>query len=134
MASIDTSPLGWMVPFKLDTDDREPVLVIAVASFGVYAPSIAFWLQVLLLVAMQSLISAILSIWTYIMIIQKPKSFSRFLIGYGILIPLWLFLPRFQLQVFGITNMVINFCLSGIIPTLNIFHTMEGACCWQHCL
>ena len=132
--SDSEAPLGWLVPFQLDTDDREPILVIAAGTFGVYAPSIVFWLQVFLLVALQCILSAMLSIWTYTLIIQQPTSFSRFLIGYGILIPLWLFLPKLQLQVFGIHNMLINFCLSGIIPTLNIFHTMEGSCVYKRVL
>jgi len=124
------SPLAWMLPYKLDTDDREPVFVVWAGTFlGIYAPSIAFWVEVLTSVALQSILSAVLSIWTYTQIIQQPPSYTRFLIGYGVLIPLWVWLPRLQLQLFGIQNMVINFCLSGIIPTLNIFHTLEGTAC-----
>lgn len=130
---LHTSPLAWLLPFKLVTDDREPVLTITFmggAFIGIYIPSVAFWLQVLISIALQCILSALLSIWTFVYIIQprqkEKTTFSHFLIGYGFLIPLWLVLPRLQLHAFGIHNMVINFCLSGIIPTLNIFHTMEG--------
>lgn len=125
-----SSPLAWLFSYKLDMDDREPVVTLY-SSVGMYIPSIAFWTQVLLSVTLQSILSAILSIWTWYSIIQQPHSFSRFLVGYGVLIPLWLTFPRLQLEAFGIRNMVINFCLSGIIPTLNIFHTMEGTIRWS---
>jgi hypothetical protein len=126
--SIESSPLAWMLPFKLTADDREPVFVVwAPGTFlGLYIPSVAFWLQVFISVSLQSILSALISIVTYTQIIQKPGS-SRYLLGYGVLIPLWIIVPRWQLHLFGVENMVINFCLSGIIPTLNIFHTMEGA-------
>jgi hypothetical protein len=126
--SIESSPLAWMLPFKLNADDREPVFVVwAPGTFlGLYIPSVAFWLQVFISVSLQSILSALISIVTYTQIIQKPGS-SRYLLGYGVLIPLWIIVPRWQLHLFGVENMVINFCLSGIIPTLNIFHTMEGA-------
>ena len=127
--SIESSPLAWMLPYKLDEDDREPVVIVWAGTFlGLYFPSVAFWLQVLASVALQSILSALVSIVTYTQVIQKPdSSFSRYVLGYGVLIPLWIIVPRWQLHLFGVENMVINFCLSGIIPTLNIFHTMEGA-------
>jgi hypothetical protein len=128
--SIESSPLAWMLPFTLNADDREPVFVVrAPGTFlGLYVPSVAFWLQVFISISLQSILSALVSIVTYTQIIQKPGS-SRYtyLLGYGVLIPLWIIVPRWQLHLFGVENMVINFCLSGIIPTLNIFHTMEGA-------
>jgi len=127
--SIESSPLAWMLPFTLNADDREPVFVVrAPGTFlGLYIPSVAFWLQVFISISLQSILSALVSIVTYTQIIQKPGS-SRYtyLLGYGVLIPLWIIVPRWQLHLFGVENMVINFCLSGIIPTLNIFHTMEA--------
>lgn len=124
-----SSPLAWMLPYKLDTDDREPVIVVWAGTFvGLYIPSIFFWIQVLMSVGLQSILSALFSVVTYTQIIDKQHHTNtrNYMLGFGVLIPLWLVLPRWQLQVFGIQNMVINFCLSGIIPTLNIFHTMEG--------
>jgi hypothetical protein len=50
-------------------------------------------------------------------------------VGYLVVIPLWLILPGFQLRLLQIQNKVISFCLAGIIPTLNIFHTTEGTLC-----
>jgi hypothetical protein len=119
-------PLSWFVLYKLDTDDREALFVVGDV-FGVFAPSLVFWVQVMGVVMLQALLSALLSIPTYLFIV-KNKSRWRYAVGYLVVIPLWLILPGFQLRLLQIHNKVVNFCLSGIIPTLSIFHTMEGTC------
>jgi ABC-type spermidine/putrescine transport system permease subunit I len=121
-----SSPLSWFVPYKLDTDDREPLFVVG-GVFGVFAPSLVFWVQVLGVVLLQAFFCALLSIPTYLFIV-KNKSRWRYAVGYLVLIPLWLILPGLQLRLLQIHNKVVNFCLSGLIPTLSIFHTMEGTC------
>jgi hypothetical protein len=124
-----SSSLSLIVSYKLDTDDREPLFVLGstTRTWGVCVPSIFFWIQVLGVVLLQALVSALFSIAIYQFIV-KNKSRWRFAVGYLVVIPLWLVIPGFQLRRLQIQNKVINFSLAGIIPTLNIFHTMEGTC------
>ena len=124
---MSSSPLAWLVPFPFDTDDREPVFVFRMFgdTFGLYLPSVIFWMQVLGVVFLQAILRAILSIWTYQYVI-KNKSSTHYLVGFGIIIPFWIVLPSFELQVLDIQNKLINFCLAAIIPTMAIFQTTEG--------
>lgn len=124
-----TTLLSWLVPYKLDNvNDRGAPLVVVFDDFGLYGPSVVFWMEVMGIVLLQSFLAAMIAVFLSSphIVSSRAKRWTKYIVGYGVVIPLWLLLPRYQLQSLDIRNMVMNFCLSGIIPTLQIFHTMEA--------
>ena len=50
---------------------------------------------------------------------------SSYLLGYGVVVPFWIFSPMYFIQTWGITNTVFRFIM-GTIPILAFFRTLEG--------
>ena len=122
---------------KLDSDDRQPLFSLDVASwlggpadssvltFGVLVPKPAFWLHVLALVLLEVGVVCIVAIINYKLIIRWRGTASAYLVGFAVVFPICLSLPYVIITTFGIRNMVIKFALATIMPVLTIFHTME---------
>ena len=70
--------------------------------------------------------SGLLSIITYNYIVQKQGSSSSYMIGFGILIPLWSTFPFQLIKILDIRNKIIKFGVAAVIPVLGIFKTTEG--------
>ena len=78
------------------------------------------------MVALQGVFAAVLSVISYKFIVKNQESWTRYVVGYGLLVPFWIISPMVQIQLLGIENKLMKFCVGGICPTLGIFHTTEG--------
>ena len=117
-----------MLPYKLDTDDREPIFsfMVADAEYGVYMFSIVWWVETLAIFGVMSALAALTGAITYRYIVQKPGTPLSYLLGYGAIMPFWLIIPYYGVEIFDIRNKFMKFCFGAIAPTLGIFHTTEG--------
>jgi len=120
----------WLLPFKLDLDDRQPIAVLSVPyddrEFALYAPSIIFWVETLGAIAMIGIVGGLISLVSYKYIVQKQGSNLAFLMGYGVIIPLWVSLPYFLVEILDLRNKVMKFAVCAVIPTLGIFKSTEA--------
>ena len=73
------------------------------------------------------LVAAALSVVTYKFIIQRQGTVTSYLVGYGFLVPLWLLVPYYQVELFDCRNTFMRFCFAVIVPIINVFHITEGA-------
>jgi hypothetical protein len=122
-----------MLPYKLDTDEREAILsfIVADTEYGFYMFSIIWWVETLAIFAAMSAMGALTGAITYVYIIKKPGTPLSYLLGYGVLIPFWMIVPYFGVELFDIRNKFMKFCFGAIAPTLGIFHTTEGKPPWS---
>lgn len=127
--------LSWVIPFKLETDDRVPLvsMIIGGTPYGFYMPSIIFWIETLVAVSFMGLVGAMVGAITYKFIIQRQGTVTSYLLGFGVIIPFWVTFPYYGFQLFDLRNKFMKFCFGAIVPTLGIFHTTEGRFCLAVC-
>ena len=69
------------------------------------------------------------STMVYHFIVQQRKKNNKiisYLVGYGIILPMTLFIPPYLTQLLNIQNMLLRFCVSCVLPALILFRTSEG--------
>ena len=116
------------MPYKFEVDERSPIFSFHVgdAEYGVYMFSIVWWVETLLMIIAMGLLAAFTGAITYKFIIQKQGTSLAYLLGYGVILPCWLYVPYYGIELFDIRNKFMKFCFGAIIPTLGVFHTTEG--------
>lgn len=95
-------------------DDREPVLAIKLRDgkeWGLFAPKPGPWIQMLLFLIVQAAVQSIFAALIYRFIVRDRRSASSYMLGWGVCIPLAIYLPFAFLEFFDIQNRVI--CLSA---------------------
>jgi uncharacterized membrane protein YciS (DUF1049 family) len=55
----------------------------------------------------------------------RNSSLACCLLGYGIIVPFWIFVPVYAVKTLNIRNKVFRFVF-GTVPTLSFFRTFEG--------
>ena len=141
----DASESSW--PHSLTEDCRTPIWIFEISSvspsrYGLYIPSIPFWVHLLLLVLLECWIAAVPTAFLIYYGILRPirtqipsklriHSPSRtnvwgYTLGWGILLPAWIVLPPLVVTELGIANAIMRFCLCIITPTLSIFRILEA--------
>lgn len=75
---------------------------------------------------MIGIVGGLISLVSYKYIVQKQGSNLAFLMGYGVIIPLWVSLPYFLVEILDLRNKVMKFAVCAVIPTLGIFKSTEG--------
>lgn len=110
-------------------DDREPLLHLTLPKVGVvgitsFSP--LFWLQSLFLVMLQSLLNVGIALIIYKVILRRKETAQTYLIGYGILCPLLLYLPLYTIRILGLQNIALVLCLAGTTPSLLILRSVEA--------
>ena len=120
--------LSWTMPYKFEVDERSPIFSFHVgdAEYGVYMFSIVWWVETLLMIIAMGLLAAFTGAIAYKFIIQKQGTSLAYLLGYGVILPFWLHVPHYGIELFDIRNKFMKFCFGAIIPTLGVFHTTEG--------
>jgi Membrane bound O-acyl transferase family len=137
MKDDSAPPVLW--PYQETGDPRllSPPLFRA-ASFDVFLPVTYFWLNLLLVLYLQVLVTAFLAaIPLYYFYIQHVRSETGlkdtetgthqqrlYMIGYGYIVPMCILLPPLTIQYFQIPNLVFRFSVMVIFPTLIAFRTI----------
>lgn len=120
--------LSWTIPYKFEVDERLPIFRFhsGDAEFGFYMFSIGWWVETLLMIFAMVLVASFTGFITYKFIVQKQGTSLAYLIGYGVILPFWLSVPYYGVELLDIRNKFMKFCFGAIVPTLGIFHTTEG--------
>jgi hypothetical protein len=117
---------------KFIVDDRHPVFTFKLPYFfsddtewGILAPRIEPWLQVLLFVVVQAVIQSLFAAFIYRFIVPNRRTASAYILGWGICIPLSCYLPFTLLEFFDIRNRMI--CLpASTLMTCVTFRCIEA--------
>ena len=118
-----TLPHTWL------SECRNPVFTwtIGETAYGFYLSSLPTWIELLVLAAAHMLMAALFSVLIYYTIIKKQrKTFTTFLLTFGIYLPFWVLAPRTVLDMWGFQNKLFRFTLLVITPTLSSFRLMEA--------
>ena len=114
---------------KFIVDDREPLATFSLpfseTKWQLLAPRIEPWLQMLLFVMIQAVIQSLFAATIYRFIVQNRRTVSAYILGWGICIPLSIYLPFSLLEFLDIRNRVI--CLaSSTLMTCVSFKCIEA--------
>ena len=121
---------------KLKDDNRVPIILMeSNTTIALLLPNLDFWIQVTVLYIIQSVFGLILSAMIYKLIIQNRISLFynkdsknnsvRFIIGYGVIIPIAIMLPYNIIDYFNIENKTIQFSLM-CLPNAIVFRCLEA--------
>jgi Membrane bound O-acyl transferase family len=111
--------------------------------YGLYGLSVLFWIELVVIQLLVCLFAALpIAIFMYYIIIvpqkQEYKSVTDpakqtrgttafgYMLGWFILLPIWIILPSPMATAFGIENAIHRFFVCGTTPTLAIFRTLEA--------
>lgn len=72
------------------------------------------------------LIAAIFSQLVFYQVLPNKKTTTAYLIGYGLIIPFWLWFPSTVIAFLDIRNKVFRFCVAAVTPSLCVFRTTEA--------
>ena len=113
---------------KLTEDNRQPVAFLTIpfldGDYGVLLPALSFWLQLVVLLAFQTVLCTVLAVIIYHAIVKRRGTLAAHLIGYGIILPSVLAFPYALIQHLDIQNVMIRFVL--YLPTLISFRCLEA--------
>ena len=117
---------------KFDVDDRTPEFYFSIPNVGVFGfvnLEPMFWVQSFSLLMLQSVFNIIAATIMYICIVrrQQKKSTQTYLLGYGVIIPLLLWLPfHIAAKVVEFHNVALLLCLTGGSAALLSFRCLEA--------
>lgn len=103
---------------NFNNDDREPIVAFGIpytdGEFSLYAPIIGPWKNLLLLYLLETVIQVVFACFIYEAIVKRRGTIGSFLIGWGFVIPMSLYLPFYFLAALDLRNKVL--CL--VAPTI----------------
>jgi hypothetical protein len=114
---------------KLESDSRLPFFIFSLPlfvgkEFGIVGVVFQFWFQMFCLSFLHMLINMLTAYLAYKFILKKKQSATALLVGFGIIIPLLVYLPFRMIEVFDLRNPVLKLsAVSG--PALHIFRCLE---------
>ena len=108
---------------KFIVDDRQPIatfkLPFSETQWELLAPMIEPWLQLLLFVMVQTVIQSLFAVIIYIFIVRSRRTASAYILGWGVCIPLSLYLPFTLLEFLDIRNRVICLAASTLMTCVS---------------
>jgi hypothetical protein len=113
---------------KFEEDVREPQLFFSVpygGTFGVMGVDPMFWVQLILIMLLETVVSVAAAVVVYTWIVKQRGSISAYLVGYGFVCPILLYLPFYLINFLDLRNTA--FKLASVLgPSLLVFHTLEA--------
>jgi len=127
-------------PHAAQSEYREPQLRFSLPSFllvsdgeeravyGFFWVSELYWIEVLGLICCELVLAALTGAVVYKLVVAPGKcgTSAAYLLGWGVLLPLWIAGPTSIDQVLNLRNLVFKFVVGGVIPTLTIFRLTEA--------
>jgi len=65
----------------------------------------------------------------YYCVIPNTRKAAAYMIGYGLIIPFWLWFPQEVIRYIDVRNKIFRFCIAAVTPSLCVFRTTEGTWC-----
>jgi len=100
------------------------------STFGIFLPSVACWVQLLLMLTISQFLVVIIAGIVYYVIIpnrgDKTTTAFPYLIGFGIVIPLCLTFPFWIINILGMRNHMLRFSAFTFLPITCMFQCMEA--------
>ena len=115
--------------YSCEFDDRQPQFVVLLPYVGNVSftnISMVFWIQSFLLLSFQSIINIGVAVVVYTTIVKQQRTIQAYLIGYGIVCPLLLYLPFCLIQLLEFKNVAFMLCLTGAVPSLLLLRVVEA--------
>jgi hypothetical protein len=114
-------------------DDRTPLFTLDIPTivvdeglqFAVYAPNPEGWKQLAVLVVLQSVVQMVFGVIVYMSIVKQRGTMQAYLVGWGIILPIALYLPFYFLDLFNIRNKVVTLS-STTVMTVIFFRCIEA--------
>jgi hypothetical protein len=125
------NPFFDVFSVKFDLDHREPAFIFQVphvGKLGFVALSPMFWLQCSLLLMVQSILNVVSAIVVFLFIVQgnKNRSLQSYIIGYGIIGPLLVYIPLRIVSYLELQNVTLMMSVAGGTPAILIFRLLEA--------
>lgn len=74
----------------------------------------------------EAMVAVAFSVLVYKTIVRKQGTTLAYLMGFGLVIPFWVFFPSMVVDWMGVRNKLYRFCMAAVTPTLCVFRTTEG--------
>lgn len=74
----------------------------------------------------EAMVAVAFSVLVYKTIVRRQGSTLAYLVGFGLVIPFWVFFPSMVVDRMGVRNKLYRFCMAAVTPTLCVFRTTEG--------
>lgn len=135
-----------VVPHLTESEYRQPFLTFSVPDwwaentsvseprvYGLFCPSVLFWIELLILVWVSVFFAVLTAAITYHLIIapKKTDTPTAYLLGYGLFLPFWISWPHFTVKILDNRNLVFKFIVGNLVPILVKFRLFEAiyGCC-----
>jgi hypothetical protein len=114
---------------NFEDDVRVPELFFSIpyggGTYGIMGVDPMFWVQLILIMLLETVVSVAAAVVVYTWIVKQRGSISAYLIGYGFVCPILLYLPFFLINLLDIRNTA--FKLASVLgPSLLVFRTLEA--------
>jgi hypothetical protein len=114
---------------KFEEDVREPEVFFTVpyggGTYGIMGVDPMFWVQLILIMLLETVVSVAAAVVVYTWIVKQRGSISAYLVGYGFVCPILLYLPFFLINLLDLRNTA--FKLASVLgPSLLVFRTLEA--------
>jgi hypothetical protein len=113
---------------KFEDDVREPELFFTVphaGTFGIRGVDPMFWIQLATVLLLETIVTFAAAVVVYTWIVKQQGSLSAYLLGYGFVCPLILYVPFYLIHFLDLRNTAFKLA-SAIGPMLLVFHTLEA--------
>jgi hypothetical protein len=113
---------------KFEEDGREPKLFFSVpygGTFGVMGVDPMFWVQLVIIMQLETVVSIAAALIVYTWIVKKRGSISAYLVGFGFVCPILLCFPFYLVHFLDIRNTAFKLA-SFLGPSLLICRTLEA--------
>jgi hypothetical protein len=115
-------------PYGSDALGREPVLSVPLMglSIGVIPLDLGFWVSTFVLLSLQTLMNIAVGFVTFRCIVQEPNPRTRYLLGYGLLLPGCLLVAPYTYSTLPFPNVALMLCLCGAVPVMMPFRVIQA--------
>lgn len=114
---------------KFIVDKREPIATFGIpyvdGRFALLSPCFGPWQQLIVLSLVQSLIQILFACFIYKLIVQRRGTIESYLIGWGFVIPISLYIPYYLLDYLDIRNKAISLSSSCVMTSV-FFRCLEA--------
>jgi hypothetical protein len=114
---------------KFEDDSRDPELFFTVpygGTFGITGVDSMFWVQLtILIILLESIINVVVAVVVYTWIFKQRGSISAYLVGYGFVCTILLYVPFYLINFLDLRNTAFKVA-SAAGPTLLVFRTLEA--------
>lgn len=113
---------------KFDVDGRQPGIPLHVPFLGKIAlalPYASFWIESFLFLILQACINVLVATALYTLVFRNAGTSQAYIIGYGLICPVVLYLPFTIVPFFDIQNVALLLCLCGGMPAVLFFRCLE---------